>query len=82
MLNPPKKDGICDKCGTELIGRSDDTEETVKNRLANYFEQTSPLVDYYENKEVLYSAEVSRKINKMGAQVAQDIIKHIKEENI
>jgi adenylate kinase len=45
---PPKKEGICDKCGGELIQRPDDNEETAKNRIDVYNEQTRPLVDYYE----------------------------------
>lgn len=45
---PPKKEGICDKCGGELIQRADDNEETAKNRIDVYNEQTRPLVDYYE----------------------------------
>ena len=81
VLNPPKQDGICDKCGTELIGRADDTEETVKNRLQNYFNQTSPLIDYYENKKVLYSTEVSLRVNRMGADAAREIAEYIKGEN-
>ena len=48
VLNPPKQEGICDKCGHQLIQRKDDTIETVKARLDQYFEQTSPLVEYYE----------------------------------
>lgn len=81
VLNAPKEEGKCDKCGAELIARKDDNEETMKSRLATYFEQTSPLVDYYENKEVLYSATVSRSINKMGADVAKDIVDYIKGAN-
>ena len=49
---PPKKDGICDECGAELVIRDDDRPETVKNRLAVYHEQTQPLVEYYKKKEV------------------------------
>lgn len=45
---PPKKEGICDKCGGELIQRPDDNAETAKNRIDVYNEQTRPLVDYYE----------------------------------
>ena len=44
---PPKQEGICDVCGGELIQRADDNEETAKNRIAVYNEQTSPLIDYY-----------------------------------
>lgn len=50
---PPKKEGICDRCGNELILRDDDKEETVKNRLAVYHEQTQPLIDFYTEKGVL-----------------------------
>ncbi len=45
---PSKKEGICDVCGGELIQRADDTEETVKNRIEVYNQQTMPLVEYYE----------------------------------
>ena len=47
---PPKTEGICDKCGSELILRDDDKEETVKNRLNVYHEQTQPLIDFYAAK--------------------------------
>ena len=50
---PPKTEGICDRCGNELILRDDDKEETVKNRLAVYHEQTQPLIDFYTAKGVL-----------------------------
>ena len=45
---PPKKEGVCDKCGGELMQRADDTEETVANRIEVYNSQTMPLVEYYE----------------------------------
>ncbi len=45
---PPKKEGICDKCGGELMQRADDTAETVENRIEVYHSQTMPLVEYYE----------------------------------
>ena len=50
---PPKKDGICDKCGGTLFQRPDDNEATVRNRLKVYEEQTKPLVDYYAKKGIL-----------------------------
>lgn len=80
VLNPTKQEGICDKCGTELIARADDNEETIKSRLQTYFEQTSPLVEYYEGKGKLYSATVSKSINKMGADVANDVLEQLKGE--
>ncbi len=45
---PTEKEGICDHCGGEVYQRADDTEETVKNRIDVYFNQTAPLIDYYE----------------------------------
>lgn len=45
---PPKKEGVCDICGGELIQRSDDNAETVANRIEVYEAQTKPLIDYYE----------------------------------
>lgn len=74
ILNPPKQEGICDKCGAELITRKDDTEETVRARLETYFEQTSPLVEYYEKKDVLLTELVSKSINKLGKDVAEEIV--------
>lgn len=50
---PPKKEGICDRCGSELILRDDDKPETVKNRLDVYHKQTQPLIDFYTKKGVL-----------------------------
>ena len=50
---PPKKEGICDRCGAALILRDDDKPETVKKRLAVYHEQTQPLIDYYSKKGCL-----------------------------
>ena len=79
VLNPPKQEGICDKCGAELIQRKDDNEETVKARFNSYIEQTSPLVEYYEKKGNLYSAIVSKSINKLGKDVAEDVLKFIEE---
>ena len=79
VLNPPKQEGICDKCGEKLVQRKDDNKETVKQRFNSYIEQTSPLVDYYDKKGNLYSAVVSKSINKLGKDVAEDVLKYIKE---
>lgn len=50
---PPKKEGVCDKCGAGLILRDDDKPETVKKRLEVYHEQTQPLIDYYKTEGCL-----------------------------
>lgn len=54
---PTKVEGICDRCGKELILRDDDKPETVKNRLNVYHEQTQPLIDFYTAKGVLKSVD-------------------------
>jgi len=53
LFDPPKKDGICDVCGSELIQRDDDKEETMKKRLSVYDQQTEPLIDYYSKESLL-----------------------------
>ena len=54
---PPKKEGICDVCGSELVLRDDAKPETVKNRLNVYHEQTQPLIDFYTEKGVLKTVD-------------------------
>lgn len=54
---PPKKEGICDTCGGELILRDDDKPETVLNRLSVYHEQTQPLIDYYTKEGILKTVD-------------------------
>nr|WP_297709323.1 adenylate kinase [uncultured Butyrivibrio sp.] len=54
---PPKVEGICDKCGSELVLREDDKPETVQNRLSVYHEQTQPLIDYYDKKNILKTVD-------------------------
>ncbi len=56
-FNPPKKEGVCDTCGGELILRDDDKPETVQTRLSVYHEQTQPLIDYYTKKQMLVSVD-------------------------
>jgi len=68
-FNPPKKKGICDKCGDELYQRSDDTEKVVRERFNTYTERTAPLTEYYRKKGVLKS------VNGMGA--IDDVYKRI-----
>ena len=50
---PPKKEGICDECGCELIQRSDDHKEIIKNRLEVYLKQTYPILERYEKRDVI-----------------------------
>ncbi len=79
-LNPPKVEGICDKCGSKIIQREDDsTEEAVNQRLEIYETKTAPVLEYYKNKGILRTEEVSIKINRLGKSVAADIVKDLEK---
>lgn len=81
VMHPPKIEGICDKCGSNLIQREDDkSEEAIKQRLEIYDQKTSPLVDYYKAKDVLRTEEVSNRIHRLGDDVAYDVVADIKGE--
>jgi adenylate kinase len=56
---PPKKDNVCDLDGTKLVQRPDDTEEVVKNRLATYYKQTEPVVEYYKSKRTVHDLDAN-----------------------
>jgi len=51
--NPPKQEGICDKCGSPVIQRDDETEEAISKRLETYNEKTAPLASFYEKEGLL-----------------------------
>ncbi|HOO39191.1 MAG TPA: adenylate kinase [Deltaproteobacteria bacterium] len=57
MFDPPKTEGVCDKCGGELYQRDDDQEATIRERLTTYHAQTSPLIDYYSKKGIVRKIE-------------------------
>ncbi|HAJ73539.1 MAG TPA: adenylate kinase [Lachnospiraceae bacterium] len=65
MFNPPKKDGICDVCGKELILRDDDKPETVQKRLNVYHDQTQPLIQYYSEAGILKEVDGTKDINEV-----------------
>nr|WP_318685609.1 adenylate kinase [uncultured Acetatifactor sp.] len=54
---PPRQEGVCDKCGQDLILRDDDKPETVQNRLKVYHDQTKPLIDFYSGKGILRTVD-------------------------
>ena len=72
-FNPPKKESICDVCGSELVIRKDDNADTVKNRLSNYHKQTAPLVDFYKDKGVFIQIDGSQELEK----VTQDMFESL-----
>ena len=73
-FNPPAKAGKCDKCGSDLYQRDDDTEKTVLNRLKVYRENTMPLIRYYEKKGTLKTVMGSGSIDEIFANVKKAIL--------
>ena len=66
---PPKTEGICDRCGADLIQRKDDNEETVKNRLKIYHEVTEPLISYYKKEGILEEIDGAEELDKVFEKV-------------
>ena len=61
----PARDGRCELCGTDVVQRKDDTAETVKERLDVYERQTQPLIDYYQDKNLLSQVDGTKAINEV-----------------
>ncbi len=57
--NPPKQAGICDKCGSPVIQRDDETAEAISHRLETYNEKTTPLIGFYENEDLLLNVDAA-----------------------
>ncbi len=64
-FNPSKVEGVCDNCGSPLIQRADDTEETAVNRLETYDAQTAPLLDFYAKKNLLKTVNGDQPLDKV-----------------
>lgn len=69
--NPPRQEGVCDKCGSPVIQRDDETEEAISKRLETYNEKTAPLVSFYEKEGLL---------TKVNATSSDVVVKSIKEK--
>lgn len=69
VFNPPKQEGVCDKCGGELYQRSDDTEEKVGTRLDEYTNKTAPLLEYYRNQGNLRQVNGEQEIDAVTADI-------------
>lgn len=79
VLSPSKVEGICDKCGSKLIQRKDDNEETIRQRLKSYKIETEPLVDYYTNKGIINTKMVSQSINKFAKDIVDEVVEKLKK---
>ena len=66
IFNPPLTEGECGECGSELYERDDDKPEPVKKRLEVFFAQTAPLIDYYQNKDLLKEIDGEQSIEAVG----------------
>ena len=69
--NPPKQEGVCDKCGSSVVQREDETEEAISHRLETYNEKTAPLIGFYEKEGLLVTS---------AATSSEDVINLIKEK--
>lgn len=70
---PPETEGVCDRCGSELIVRSDDKPDTVRDRLVVYSKQTAPLIDYYRNKGLLREVDGLGAVNEIFERVVNTL---------
>ncbi len=57
--NPPKQEGVCDKCGSPVVQREDETEEAISHRLETYNEKTSPLIGFYDKEGLLITSNAT-----------------------
>jgi adenylate kinase len=75
-FKPPSVRNVCDNCGSDLYQRDDDTYETVKERLDVYEEQTKPLINFYDKREILFPVDGNKQIEEVYEQVSS-ILKKI-----
>ena len=73
--NPPRMPGVCDLDGSELYQREDDKPETVENRIKVYDDQTTPLIDYYRERQLLAEVDGTQAIE----EVTRDLVKLVEK---
>ncbi len=73
-FGPPKREGVCDKDGGKLLQRADDNEDTIRQRLVAYENQTRPLIDYYRRKNLLHDVDGNRD----PEPIAQELCQYLK----
>ena len=74
-FKPSKVENICDKCNVELKTRDDDTEEVAKARFETYYRETAPLIEFYENKGVLYKMDANGSIDEVWERLLEVVNK-------
>lgn len=75
----PKIDNICDKCGSQLIIREDDNETTIRKRLENYHNISENLIEFYQNKDILYTVKLNNESNTVSSDIAKEIEEYLKQ---
>ncbi|MEW5873264.1 MAG: adenylate kinase [Chloroflexota bacterium] len=75
--NPPKQSGVCDHDGSELYQRDDDKAETVINRIHVYFEQTMPLIEYYQQAGALLEIDGAQSIDQVSAELLKKLSERV-----
>lgn len=78
--NPPKVEGICDKCMGQVVQRDDDKEEAVKQRLDIYYKNAEVILDYYKKDGKLRIEKAGDKIGRSSKVVTEELIKDLKQE--
>lgn len=71
VFNPPKEEGVCDKCGGELYQREDDSKETVKNRLDVNKKELKPILEFYRERGYLHTVDGNQDIDSVFAEIKQ-----------
>ena len=66
---PPKKEGICDKCGGVLIQREDDKPEVIKERIKQYQKETKPLIEYYAKENLLRNIDTDKPLDEIFSDI-------------
>ena len=72
-FNKPQTEGVCDVCGGELYIRKDDTKETAENRLNVYSSQTQPLLDFYNQRGMLFEINGDQEVNKVFSDIVEKL---------
>lgn len=75
----PKVENICDKCGSKLVIREDDNEATIRKRLENYHNISENLIDFYKNKDILYTVKLNNESNTVSSDIAKEIEEYLKK---
>ena len=73
VYNPPKVEGVCDKCAGALVQRKDDNAETVRDRLTVYHNQTEPLKSYYAAQGKLFEVNGDRDVEVISADILKEL---------